>query len=149
VKTTPRELIELNYFAETLLERGYSLPLGFLILLCLSRRVFLPVFSEILIWLVGSQFNEHVICICEMDTARKSSRHPPPVSPKIEIDPPSDIVIDIVSGIIAIHVFGTAPMGWCPRRRTRFRGCRGTNLYPHSVDRATREQRELKDTKTD
>lgn len=55
------------------LGRNESLPFALFLLLHLSWRVFFLVFSEILVWLVGFQFNGHVVVRLNADSAWKAS----------------------------------------------------------------------------
>ena len=52
--------------------------------------------SEILIGFICLQLKHHILTVFEMDTGWESSREMPSVTLKIEIDPPPDIVIDVM-----------------------------------------------------
>jgi hypothetical protein len=52
--------------------------------------------SEILIGFIGLQFKHHILTVFEMDSSWESGGEMPSVTLKIEIDPPPDIVVDIL-----------------------------------------------------
>jgi hypothetical protein len=66
------------------------------VFLGLPWRILPLMLSEILIGFICLQFKHHILTVFEMDSGWESGVEMPSVTLKIEIDPPLDIVIDIM-----------------------------------------------------